>query len=48
MTMQKKKKKLSERELLEMAREMDPDTDNDFINKKERQLLEFMRGIKII
>ena len=43
-----KKKKLSEQELLEMAREMTPDLGDDFQTESERNLREFFRSIKLI
>lgn len=43
-----KKKKLSEQELLEMAREMNPELGNDFLTEKERNAKEFFSTIKLI
>ena len=44
----KPKRKLTEIELLEMAREMNPELGYDFRTKAERELYEFLKGIKLI
>ena len=43
-----KRRKLSDKELLDMAKEMNPEIGNDFMTESERNLREFFRGIKLI
>lgn len=45
---QQNKRKLSDKELLDMAREMNPDIGNDFMTESERNAREFFRTIKLI
>ena len=45
---QERKKNLSDKELLEMAQEIEPEAGKDFLNNRERAAKEFMRGIKLI